>query len=231
MSGQDTGRGRLKQSSNCLKKRVVEERKQYALLYGISEHNVNAKIGVASELHRSYQASQSYRFGNPVTYLTGNVAYGHPTPAIFAKDRGQLLLTGVDSNIRAAVAEAHRARFNFSLQKVKLNHQDTADDCEVDNGEPYIVTNSASVCIQFVRADLKHSKSEPLMTAHSQWCGAMQRKIRLEAAAALLQSDATGGDEAESDEQATLEVLTQRKEAQKKNSAAACSAPKRKFAK
>jgi hypothetical protein len=169
------------------------------------------------------QASQCFRFTDEQTYPTGNLAYGTPTPKIFAKNRGQILLTGVDSPGKAAVVEAHGARYNFSRQKVKSNHQDTASDCEVANGEPYSVPDPASIYIQFVRADLEHSEIEPMMAAFSQWTAAMRRKARLAAAAAILQ-----GDEAKSDEQASLEVLAQRKETKKKQRAAAGSAPKRK---
>lgn len=90
------------------------------------------------------------------------------------------------------------------------------------------MTNPASIYIQFVRADLEHSKIEPMMAAFSQWTVAMRRKARLAAAAAILQGDATGGDEAKSDEQASLEVLAQRKETKKKQRAAAGSVLKRK---
>ena len=196
--------------------RIVEERNNYARIHGTSEHDVNAKIGVAMEEIRDRQASQCFRFLDPATYPTRNVIYGTTTPVVFAKNRGQILLHGVDSNGKAAVVEAHSARFNFSRQKVKLNHQDTADDCDVGNGEPYSVTNPASIYIRFVRADLEHSKTEPIMAAFSQWTAAMRRNARLTAAAVILQGDATGGDEAKGDEQASLEVLTHRKETLKK---------------
>ena len=113
---------------------------------------------------------------------------------------------------------------------MKMNHQDTADDCDVGNGEPCSVTNPASIYIQFARADLEHSKIEPMMAAFLDYSSAMRRKARLAAAAAILQGDAPGGDEAKGDEQASLEVLTHRKETLKKNNASAGSAPKRKCA-
>ena len=119
-----------------LERRVVFERNKYARDHGISEQDASAKIGVAQEVIGERQASQCFRFTDEKTYPTGNLAYGTPTPKIFAKNRGQILLTGVDYPGKAAVVEAHGARYNFSRQKVKLNHQDTASDCEVPNGEP-----------------------------------------------------------------------------------------------
>ena len=69
-----------------------------------------------------------------------------------------------------------------------------------------------------------------MMAAWSQWTAVMRRKSRLAAAAVILQGDAPDGDEAKGDEQASLEVLAQRKETKKKSMSAAGSAPKRKRA-
>ena len=69
-----------------------------------------------------------------------------------------------------------------------------------------------------------------MMAAWTQLTAATRRKARLAAAAAIMQGDAPAGDEAKGDKQASLEVLTQRKELMKQNNTSAGSAPKRKRA-
>ena len=81
-----------------LERRIEEERNNYAHIHGTPEHDVNAKIGVAVEVAAYRQASQCFRSRDQGTYPSGNVSLGATSPVVFAKNRGQILLHGVDSN-------------------------------------------------------------------------------------------------------------------------------------
>ena len=113
-----------------LLRRIEEERLAFAHKYGISEADVYAKAGVASEMKRFNQRT-CYRFGDQYQYPSGGIIRGQMTPSVFLRKDGRILLCGIEHNGTAAVLEAAGACTLNEKQAltIDLNRDSTADRC------------------------------------------------------------------------------------------------------
>ena len=222
-----SGVTKIEQCTAALERNILTHRRNYAASQNMREEDVNAKIGCAQEvvMHET-QANQCYRYRDQGTYPSGGMYRGVPTERIYAKNEGQVVLCGVEHTKNAAVLEAHGARYNGARQKVKLNLDDTAEECEITHGEPSSVENPSCIYMQFVRRDVPIDQIEQMIARHKQFVAEQLAKQRLEDAAALLRLAMPDGGEATSDDQAIAEVFAQRKKRNIEAASAAGSAPK-----
>ena len=197
-------------------RRIEEERLAYAHKYGISEADVYAKVGVASEMQQQKQM-ECYRYRDQYEYPSGGIIRGQITPNIFSRRDGRILLHGIEHNGTAAVLEAAGACTLNEKQALThdLNKDSTADKCLVTH-VTYGIHNPCSLYIMFCRPHVSPDAIVSRMLAHKHLVAETKRAIALREAAAALREQQGGDEELD----AETEIVKRRREAQKVKNAA-----------
>ena len=197
-------------------RRIEEERLAYAHKYGISEADVYAKVGVASEMQKKKQM-ECYRYRDQHEYPNGGIIRGQITPNIFSRKDGRILLHGIEHNGTAAVLEAAGACTLNEKQALThdLNQDSTADKCLVTH-VTYGIHNPCSLYIMLCRPHVSPGAIVSRMLAHKRLVAETKRAIALREAAAALREQQGGDEELD----AETEIVKRRREAQKVQNAA-----------
>jgi len=132
-------------------RRIEEERLAFAQTNGIDPADVYAKIGCANEIH-VYKQHVCYRYSCQKQYPDGATRHGQPTPTVFKRSSGRILLYGLEHNGIAAAPKAAGARKLNALQRLThdLNQATTALTCMVSS-IIYSNASPASLYIMFCR--------------------------------------------------------------------------------
>ena len=197
-------------------RRIEEERLAYAHKYGISEADVYAKVGVASEM-KKHKQMECYRYRDQHEYPNGGIIRGQITPNIFSRRDGRILLHGIEHNGTAAGREAAGACTLNEKQALThdLNKDSTADKCLVTH-VTYGIHNPCSLYIMFCRPHVSPDAIVSRMLAHKRLVAETKRAIALREAAAALREQQGGDEELD----AETEIAKRRREAQKVKNAA-----------